>query len=82
VSEHVDGEQEQLERLQSLVRGAVNTWVLHARRPAPEPVVRSIEWLVREAFRAGYRHAHDRHTVVRDLWAEDEVTADGRTQSK
>ena len=82
MSEHVDGEEEQLQRLQQQVRGAVNTWVLHARRPAPIAVVHGLEWLVREAFRAGYRHAHNRHTVVRDLWAEDEVTADGRTQSK
>jgi hypothetical protein len=82
VSEHVDGEEEQLQRLQTIVRGAVNTWVLHARRPAPIAVVHGLEWLVREAFRAGYRHAHDRRTVVRNLWTDDEVTADGRSQSK
>ena len=79
MTEHVDGEEEQLQRLQPHLRGTVSTWVLHARRPIPEPVVKALEWLVREAFRMGYRHAHDRHTVVRDLWSEE---SDGRTQTK
>jgi hypothetical protein len=79
VSEHVDGEEEQLEALQPLVRQAIGEFAMLARRPVPVRITSLLEWLAREAFRRGHAHAHSRHTVKDDLWPDDEVTPSGRT---
>jgi DNA polymerase III epsilon subunit-like protein len=68
VSEHVDGEEEQLEALAPRIRNVSATFALLARRPIPDAVLSSLEWLAREAFRLGYQHAHSRHTIKHDLF--------------
>lgn len=69
MSEHIDGEDE---RCAVLISQATAEFARATKRPVPEHVREMLAWLVREAFRRGYAHAHDRTTLKDDLWAVDE----------
>jgi hypothetical protein len=72
MSQHVDGEEEQVAAIEPLHRAAMTELARWAQRPVNEAVIEMLRWLARESFRAGYRHAHERSTVSRELWPVDD----------
>jgi hypothetical protein len=60
---HVDGEDEQLAALAPQLRTAARELAKSYRSPTMPEARQCLHWLVREAFRAGYQHAHSRNTV-------------------
>ena len=71
MSMHVDGEEEQIDQIEPLHRAALTELSRWGQRPVSKHVIDLLRWLARESFRAGYRHAHERSTVVADLWPKD-----------
>lgn len=59
---YIDGEEEQLELLEPLLRAAQMQMAHVMRRPATPDVRECLLWVAREAFRLGYQHAHERNT--------------------
>lgn len=74
MSHYVDGEEEQLELTDPLVDNARRELAKIMKRPIPDPLTQLLQWLARESFRLGYQHAHDRSTLIANLWPDDEVT--------
>jgi hypothetical protein len=74
MTQYVDGEEEQLELTEPLVANARIELARLVRTPIPDHVTQLLRWLARESFRLGYQHAHERNTVNKDLWPEEEVT--------
>jgi hypothetical protein len=70
MSKYVDGEQEQLELIEPLVRTAKTELAMTIRRPLPESVDELLNWIAREAFRLGHEYAHSKKTVADDLWPD------------
>lgn len=56
---HIDGEEEQLDLLEPIVRSAM---VQIAKSPSLDTLHECLMWVAREAFRLGYQHAHSRST--------------------
>lgn len=71
MSDHIDGEDE---RCAVLISQATAEFARATKRPVPEHVREMLAWLVREAFRRGFAHAHERSTLKEDLWADVEDT--------
>jgi hypothetical protein len=74
VSQYVDGEEEQLRLTDPLVDNARRELARLMKRPIPDSMTQLLNWLARESFRLGHQHAHDRSTLIADLWSDDEVT--------
>lgn len=66
-TQYVDGEEEQLELAEPLVRHAVRELARASKTPVPDHVRELFAWLAREAFRLGYQHAHERNTLKKGL---------------
>lgn len=79
MSNHIDGEEEQLELAEPLIQQAIGEFAKLSRRPVPDRVAELLRWIARQCFRLGYQHAHERNTVKDNLWPHEEVTKnDGR----
>jgi hypothetical protein len=61
MSEHVDGEDEPCA---VLVSRATMEFARASKGPVQHPLREAIAWIVRESFRRGYRHAHERRTMA------------------
>lgn len=75
-TQYVDGEEEQLDTIEPFIAEGQRRLAQLYRRPVPAEATELLRWIAREAFRVGHQHAHDRHTVRADPWAEfaDEET--------
>lgn len=71
MSDHIDGEEE---RCAVLISQATAEFARATQKRVPEHVREMLAWLVREAFRRGYAHAHDRSTFRENLWPDIEET--------
>ena len=71
MSDHIDGEEEQCA---VLIGQATMQIARDTKKPVAPHLREMIAWLVREAFRRGYRHAHERRSVKASPWPDDEVT--------
>lgn len=63
MSKHVDGEEEQLQMLEPVLREASKQLAKTMRQPLTVASIECLRWLAREAFRLGHQHAHERSTV-------------------
>jgi len=59
----IDGEDEQLAALAPQLKAAARELAKSYRAPTMPEARECLHWLVREAFRAGFDHAHARNTV-------------------
>lgn len=69
---YVDGEEEQTEQIQIAAKRQAQK--LMQGRPPPEWLIALLQWATREAFRAGFAHAHSKNTVPSSPWSDDEPT--------
>lgn len=58
---YVDGEEEQTSEIQ--IAAKRQAMKLNRGHPLPEWLIALLEWVAREAFRAGFTHAHSKNTV-------------------
>lgn len=63
MSEHVDGEDEGTRELLAQAKAQFTTFA-RMHRPMPVWLITLFSWLARESFRAGYRRAHQKPTVL------------------
>lgn len=59
----MDGEDEQLDLLEPVLREASRQLARRLRTPLNHDATECLRWLSREAFRLGFQHAHERSTL-------------------